>query len=81
MTRHTDPDDLAGLYRKPKAGGCPHPVSRLVAWQGRDDVATGGKLSLPGHVFCVACGACGAVLRGGAELESDSEEGDDHGTV
>jgi hypothetical protein len=73
MTRRTDPDNLAGLFKARKGGGCPHPASRLFAWQGRDDIAKGGKLSLPGHVFCVACCECGAVLRGGAEL---TEAGD-----
>jgi hypothetical protein len=74
--RKSDPDDLAGLFKKPKVakGACPHPTSRLFAWQGRDDAARPGKLSLPGHVFCVACCECGAVLRGGADLAVPGDE-------
>jgi hypothetical protein len=76
MTRRkprTDADEIAAAYatRTPKAGGCPHPPTRLYGWLARNDLSPGSKLAPPGYVFCIACCACGAVLAGGADLEAD----------
>lgn len=58
--------ELAALHRQAR-GGCRHPPGRLFAWEARDDTARGGA------VFCIGCSACGAVVRGGAQLSSESE--------
>ena len=45
------------------AAPCSHPPARQYAWLARDDTAPAG------HVLCVACCDCGAVLQGGAILD------------
>jgi hypothetical protein len=58
--------EMAALLapRKGGRGGCRHPASRLWSWQALDGV------------WCVACCDCGAVLRGGAQLNSEQNEGE-----
>ncbi len=59
--------ELAALLtpRKGEQGGCAHPASRLWCWQAIDGV------------WCVACCDCGAVLRGGAQLNNEQEGNED----
>lgn len=76
MSRATPPTDLAEAVallapRRAPPGACPHPPTRLYGWLARDDTSPGGRIAPPGHVFCVACSACGAVLQGAGELEGE----------
>ena len=48
---------------EPERAPCSHPPARQYAWLARDDTAPAG------HVLCVACCDCGAVLQGGALLD------------
>lgn len=44
---------------------CSHPPTRLFAWYANDGT------------LCVCCCECGAVLKGGAQLENETEEVED----
>lgn len=52
-------------HRAEQQPPCPHPPHRIYAWFARDDTAPKGQ------VLCAACCECGAVLKGGAQLQSE----------